>query len=1795
VPKRPKAETSPEVPGTDGFSLRFSQGRGVLVLQDEDIAPAIRLEALEMAIPQIAFPFDVSKGVRGLRNRRLKLARLKVVVGLDALLSAAGTRLTAGSWVRHPKLSFQEDAVCVAADYGPPDSAMPVTFRLLPFIKEQQIAFVIDDVRGYGALPAPLLRIAAIITAELSGAGLDGISLKLQDPVRAALMRVLPRRGWRLPACDDLCLTGFELLPDRCELEWKSREFGTEDMALSKNRLSMDRLRRLEELRFSEEADGLLAAGELADARQACTRLLERTPDNPSVATRLGMLDVLNPMLRETVLRYLRDNDAAFGRRDDTAAVLAHGAAIGDNGDGEVEALSRLFEHSHPLEAIEAARRLGQLLQDRAPERAIPFLERALAARREDAGAMHLLIRIHARMKHAEKVAALIPGWIALHRDKDDQPDAHVQAGRLLLMVDDCAAAVRHFERAALAAPDSEEAAWGLAESLAGIGEVQRAIVGFEQLAVTCAERGDGSGAAAALSAIGEIWIRQGEPDLAIPRLRDALQKHWDSDTEALLAGALVALGRIDEGLLHYEEALSRDRRRDRVRGNWALTAARLYFSHREDYAGAERWLKVAATCEDTAEAAAGLQMQVLEKQKRWGELASTLEKELVRGTSPDRIPVETVLRLTRARVSAGEYQPAMATLESALNVHPDHPGLMDVYIQATRAAGAVRPLEETLRRRYAGMAEGSARARMAEEIGRLRLRSFEDPRGALEWFRRAIADDSEVFEAREGMVEALERLGDTAHMGTELELLISRYRATGRRGDASAAMCRLGRILITSGERKRGAELLRDALPDLPADNRPAVLLDLGRIFFDEKEFALARDMFARARQGASSVDHYRAALGEAESSLRIGDFQGAFEAAIAAGSGPSELRSRAVKAMAAAAPPLGKTAEALEVISRVAQNVPEPDAVELYELAAGMAWDSLRDAGAARRFYEAILEMDPESERARNKMIALLEASGDRVELARGLVRFAPRDGVADLLRAADFLSAEGLLDEAADALWKAYQVHPDAESARMLGAALRRSGRNDQMVDVLRRFAKDDEYVRDMLVEHLKDKGNTDEIVSLLSSVKGSNPAKERARLLTLADIALARGEQMVGAGHLLAAAELDKSHPEAGALFEKTARIALEQKHPQLLARCVDGLSKILGETEVAGVELSLALLYFGNRAQPEAEAALERALAHGAVPLDTWVKAARGNPGFAALVRAAEALAVDQGRWMEVEELLGLQMERARETERTELLRRRASLRETRLADRSGAADDLMALWRMGALSGDAVSHLMGMLEETGRAEDALSLASEQARGPEGGVDEILKAADLAARTGNRSAEKELLRQAVVRKSDAVVLFRLIALLDGPGERRELEQLLEKLGSDVSRLRPEDQRTILELELRMSEAQDRVDVLARLVKLLPAVNAYWEELMSLLESEGRWGLLASHMERRLELPLSPQDACSTWVALGRLNRDRLGDEDGAVAAFARAVDICAGHREASMALAEIYFRRGDYTALEGCLNALTEGPWHPDVVYWRARTAEERGDTAGALSLYRELVDRAPQMTGGLEGFLRTVDDGAEIDTVLLAWDALGAAASGALTAPMHRKIGAAFWTVKDAAQARRHFERADALAPGDAKTLFALVEVYRALGEFAAAARTLEKLAMMSAGDEQIDFYVGAARIYYDQLEDYRRAQSLYQEVARIAPREPDVLLGLADCAWKNGDFSVVTSNLERLRVVAPHFSVDPLRMFQFASSLSHTGEWPKADIIELLERYAPDLQGTDKRDALMLLARLRQETKRRN
>ncbi len=1600
--QRPVREYT-DKPNSNGFSLKFAGGRGILELSGESIFDGITVELLEMVIDNIAFPFDVSRGVSGLASRRLKLHRISIEVALDAVSGYLSQRIAHNPWMHGLELAFYDDHISVSLMYGPVETAVPFSFRLIPVSWQNAFALMIDDVRCYGAMPAPLFSISAICATELTGFEMEGSFVIPKNPVKLALLHLLPAKGWRLPSYDDVQVEEFSLQSRRCSISFKAESGSDSSGDILRTLLSMPTLKRFEELRASRDVDTLIARGMMDEARRQLSGQFNRTPDNPSVVTRLAMLNILEPTLRRAELKRLLEKLSVWQNRSDALSIVAHGAALDGDVEMEMTALAQLFESGTPAEKVLTALRIAEVVGNTEPSRAIGFLEQAASVRRDNPEVLLALMELYGVERDIARLKTVISRWTVIHSEQVEQSAAHLEAGRVLLSVSEWYAAAAHFENVLVADPQNEDAQWGLAAALAGKGDAPRAITAYEQLAEKSRKKGADHTWAEALAHIGALWLEQEEPELAVSRLQESIGVNPDSVVQMKLAEALITLGRFEQAVMHYEEALETAPRKDDAFGKGALTLARLFFQELEDFDAARHWIEQAKRIESVRAEALELNIQVLEKQKKWRELAVALERNLLK--EGPNASLDTVARLARARIAAGELTSAISTIESALAQHPHHAILLDVYIDALRRHKDHDRLADALQRRVETISSDETRVRLLTELGQVQHGTGKVA-DSLSAFREAVTLAPGNMTARAGLVEAMRATHDE-RLPDELNRLIAMYDEEGEVTKVAETQFALAEELFRVGESRKAISLVKEALPRLGGGKRKgATLLVMAQSLLAEKEYAIAREILEGIEPDGDAVDGFSVSLSLATASYHQGDFEMAYRSAVAAGSGPVALRGKALRILVDAAIHIGKLRDALGVLKRVAENIGEDEAMALLEYGADLAWRELEDIRLARDFYESIFALSPDNDRARNRLIALLENSGHRAELARSLVRFfsGKLSGIGEVKRAADFFLADGLFDEAVSALRDAYRLAPEVETARMLANALARAGRDTESRQLLMDIAGEDSHARDQLLTHYESRGELDEMVALLTASQSGDRRDEEKRLEKLARVLQLKGDDLQAAGYYLEAAELSESDDTVREMYARVIEIAVNRVHPQMYARALDGMKGFTSEEQMAEMKLTLSVMYFRNDMAEEASLLLEPEDCLRALSLEQLLKAVEENREMGPLVHRVLEYAVEQEKWAEADQLLTILLFFEKDDGRYGLLKRRAELRSQHLGDRDGAASD-------------------------------------------------------------------------------------------------------------------------------------------------------------------------------------------WMEIGEYYQKELENEAEAMACFRRSLTLNGANMQALMQLGERAYSIRDWEELGALLQLAAGVSWHPRVALWKALIAEMAGRTEEAFALYEELQDRAPQMDEANEGYLRTVPEEGYEGNVRQALAVVRRQGGlGQMSAAVHRKAARAYLAGTEMDNARRHLEIALSLEPLDRNSLLLLAHVYEAGGQSSARAYTLEKVAELVTGDERIDYFVASGRIFLDELNDPVRAMNLFTRAAAISRNEPDVLLGLADCSWAIGEWGGVTSSLERLRLVAPHLAIDAVRMYRFAAALFRTGEWPVADVLELLERTIPVLTGSERQDAEALDEKLKLE-----
>ncbi len=197
------------------FRLTFVQGRGLLSLAGRDFEGLGRVDSLELEIPNLHFPFDLSGGVARFKNRRLRLRELALFVGSRELTGFLARAPLAEFGIHDPQVTVSGSrlTLCARVVLGGHESEVTATALLSPQ-PPRSAGLCVYDVRSYGFLPIPAPLVVTALFSALgaeSPANLDPVvalppllHIRSASDIRIdvcelAMLAILPMHGWRLP------------------------------------------------------------------------------------------------------------------------------------------------------------------------------------------------------------------------------------------------------------------------------------------------------------------------------------------------------------------------------------------------------------------------------------------------------------------------------------------------------------------------------------------------------------------------------------------------------------------------------------------------------------------------------------------------------------------------------------------------------------------------------------------------------------------------------------------------------------------------------------------------------------------------------------------------------------------------------------------------------------------------------------------------------------------------------------------------------------------------------------------------------------------------------------------------------------------------------------------------------------------------------------------------------------------------------------------------------------------------------------------------------------------------------------------------------------------------------------------------------------------------------------------------------------------------------------------------------------------------------------------------------------
>ncbi|GHG94093.1 flagellar hook-length control protein FliK [Comamonas sp. JC664] len=1524
--------------------LRLLDRRAFVGFPALEVLPGLRVSDFALQIPDVSFPFNVSAGATRYQRKKLLFGFLELSVDADLVTRRVAELAGRLAGIEELRLHFRPGYLEGQGRLPAPERT-PFTFKVAFDADGERLAVYLYDVRLYGFSSTPSVQVPGLLSAAVGA-----LALVPDVEVRGATgfsTRVLPAlcqlaavsRGYKMPMLDTARLSAAEVSSTGLRLRFSAG--GLPPPSPPDEEL----LLALEGARAFADAEGLIAQGRLAEARQAYLQAGDAQDAHPFAAERLLSLMVADPQAHDLAL----DVAATLQRRRDRSPAALWGEAVVRERRGEgARAAERYLalcalarRTSEEAAAFFAAEAAARCSRDTAPQVAVKALHELLGLKPDHLPSLKALARASDQARDRAGAVRAYRRLAALARDPAEAADAHVHLARLCAQTeDDIAGARLHCEAALRLAPDHPDALLLLGELCHRGGEHLRALKALDRLREVAMGRHELDRVGHADLMAGRVWdegLKQ--PENALLRFREAVSL-LPGEPEPLFAAARVAegLGRLQEALAGYQQALELAGPAPRSEGvrhaahasHHAL--ARLYRTRLGDPARAREHLESALALDPRDAVALEELIPYFRATGRSQELAEALEKAAALQEAPGKRAAAWAEAGELYRGKLQQPEKAERLLLLALEADGDHRAALESLLalaEARRDGALLTRCLSSLARMSTDLKERAQKYRRLAVAARDLAFDLDLAVHALQEVLRAEPDDLPAL----GELCALQRKrADMAGLADALEVRARVAEAQGDKRLAAAALrelagvleARLGRVGDALVALEKAARLAPDAavlldLADLslrcerPEHARRALetlLSTLPRTAAPEK-LADVRSRLGRACEMLGDREGAIAAYAQAFPLRRLDDALSARLEALYTEAGESQALAELWASRAQALMGADRAEEAAPLFLQSARALLERD-----------------EKAAALMRLTAALEASPEGPLAAEVLESLAELElerGEKLEAARLYARRAAlvpeaRAG-AKLLFRASLLAAGTSREEAflADALERDATFAParqrrgelrlptdaraaleDFEAVLALPPADSDAPRETERVALTRKAAtaavraSRTDAARRLLAEYCARAPEDLEARVELASLHRKAGARE-----ALADLLVELWPRLAGEPRRAARrelAELSLGLGRANTAVDALRSLRLEEPHDTWAAQALLDLLPPPGtgtpEEESERLEL-LSTLVAAASGEARAELLARRAVLHRAAgrvasARDDFSEAAKGSRRPASLLLALTELARETG-------------DEAAELE----VWRRAVSADANLATR--ARERLLSL-----------ASLLVEKDERVLAREALSAAIGLEPPAAERCDAFFVLAELARRDGRPDDEAAALAEAA---------------LQGPTPRR-VEALLARATLLESGGRLEDAGQSLESALAL--APRHVQATTALQRVLRA-REDWAALAELLSTE------APHVP--------PSEAAALYAELAGLYLDRLAQPVPAEAALRQALRLAPSDAAVRRRLVSLVAERGELREAAALLETAAESATPQDAALL---LREGAGYAHGAHDLDRAL-------------------------------------------------------------------------------------------------------------------------------------------------------------------------------------------------------------------------------------------------
>ncbi|HWE30642.1 MAG TPA: hypothetical protein VHB97_21695, partial [Polyangia bacterium] len=499
------------------FEIQVGDGRGLLLLRPRTFFGWLRVESLQLAIPEVHFPLDITGGMAQFQRQRCPVLEATISVeraGFTELLQRRASLLTAAGF-EAVGVELAADGIELTAQARLREWTAELVVRVAVEAEERMLRLRVSQATTFGFIRRPAALLAHDLLCVLLGASTTPTAeaAPMQSATTRALgvvqlrpldwfvMSVLAPAGWRLPELEGLRLGSVSLTHNGASLRWSRADDGTAASAPSTAdapapatvRAAPRSVRGVVDELAARAIDEALLRNDLAGAASACRLEMTRRPERAAALTErlLAILCTRDASLREAE-QMARD---ALARWPEFGAAHLALAAVESARGRSVEAAQHFGETARMAEArgdvvlaVRAAAAAARQLQTSDPPRAALLYERVLALRPSDREASDALAELYAASGRWEELKRLLHARLAGARDDGERLEAHLRVAELSFRrLRDAAAAHDDLQAAATLAPDDRRVWELLAQVSDAGGDVAGSAVALERLAAVLA------------------------------------------------------------------------------------------------------------------------------------------------------------------------------------------------------------------------------------------------------------------------------------------------------------------------------------------------------------------------------------------------------------------------------------------------------------------------------------------------------------------------------------------------------------------------------------------------------------------------------------------------------------------------------------------------------------------------------------------------------------------------------------------------------------------------------------------------------------------------------------------------------------------------------------------------------------------------------------------------------------------------------------------------------------------------------------------------------------------------------------------------------------------------------------------------------------------------------------------------------------------------------------------------------------------------------------------------------------